>query len=112
MDVYRQFRRHLARVPGVLPTKTGKKNASSPIPGTPSPAASPSPSKSKGKQSGSDVQIGLQKLVISVMREEDDTKEVERAHVRLFVIPSTSGLAAGYSVSDSPNISRPLPDTD
>lgn len=94
MDVYRQFRRHFATVPGVATPGKGKKGGSATVNGN-SPE---SPSKGKGKQSGSDVQIGLQNLVISVQAEGQKGSSLGREDVRLFVIPSTSGLAAGYSV--------------
>lgn len=96
MDVYRQFRRHFAGVPGLLNTKKGQKSGAAAA----GEGGSTSPSKSKGKQSTSDVQVGLQNLVISVLASDDEDKASKRReYVRLFVIPSTSGLAAGYSVS-------------
>lgn len=94
MDVYRQFRRHFASVLGVSSPRTGKASNIKPSHG----GLSPSPNKNKGKQSGSDVRIGLQNLVISVQVEEPAGSAGKREDVRLFVIPSTSGLAAGYSV--------------
>lgn len=92
MDVYRQFRRHFAGVSGLMTPRKGKRSESSA-----SNEMSPV-SPVKGKQSGSDVQIGLQSLVISVTAEDSNAATPLRDYVRLFVIPSTSGLAAGYSV--------------
>lgn len=97
MDVYRQFRKHFAKVPGVITTSSKKSQAGSPNTKTASPAPSPSPSKSK--RSTSDVQLGLQNLILSVPTEDNaEAEQSRRQLVRLFVIPSTSGLAAGYSV--------------
>ena len=95
MDVYRQFRHHFAGVPGLVNTRTGKKSGTAVIGGV----GIDSPSKGKVKQSSSDVQVGLQNLVISVLVGDTDKASERREYVRLFVIPSTSGLAAGYSVS-------------
>lgn len=47
------------------------------------------------KQSKSDVQLGLQCLVLTIPA----PNAPKRQDVLLYVIPSTSGLAAGYSVS-------------
>lgn len=58
-----------------------------------------SPLKNPNKRSSSDVQLGLQNLVLSVAAEDgEEANKTQRHSVRLFVIPSTSGLAAGYSV--------------
>jgi hypothetical protein len=95
MDVYRNFRKHFPshsigtpkkRQQDVKPERTKVE------------PASPSSSKSKAKQSSSDVQLGLQKLVLSV---PDASGTREHHLIRLFVIPSTSGLAAGYTVGQS-----------
>jgi hypothetical protein len=95
MDVYRQFRHHFAGVTGLVNTRTGKKSGTAAI----GEGGLASPSKAKVKQSSSDVQVGLQNLVISVLVGDTDKASERREYVRLFVIPSTSGLAAGYSVS-------------
>jgi hypothetical protein len=93
MDVYRNFRKHF---PSHLMEITLKKRQHDVKPDTKDmEPASPSSSKSKAKQSLSDVQLGLQKLVLSV---PDASGTSERHLIRLFVIPSTSGLAAGYTV--------------
>lgn len=62
-------------------------------------AAADSPSKGKRKPSSSDVQLGFQKLVVSVPSAPSAVQAgSDNWLVRLFVIPSTSGLAAGYTV--------------
>lgn len=69
------------------------------------PTPSPSKGNGKGKQSRSDVRLGLQDFCIGVRipaaagLSEQQQQAIDRHLVRLFVIPSTSGLAAGYSVS-------------
>ena len=98
MDVYRNFRKHFpAYLLGTSgsPVKKGSQQALKLEEAT-STMDSPSPTRGKGKKSSSDVQLGLQKLVLSVPTGEDP--EAARQLVRLFVIPSTSGLAAGYTV--------------
>ena len=90
MDVYRNFRRHFASGANTRISKAkGRKiklgQSCSP----------PSPRAIQGRQSSSDVQLGLQNIVISVHGDDLASRHL----VRLFVIPSTSGLAAGYSVS-------------
>lgn len=95
MDVYRQFRKHFASVPGVITSSKGKTAASASQKSSPTT----SPSKSPNKRSSSDVQLGLQSLVLSIGVEHgEEANTIQRTYVRLFVIPSTSGLAAGYSV--------------
>lgn len=89
MDVYRNFRRHFPK--DALP----KKGLPAEIDNV-GPRKAPSP-LGKGKaESKSDVQLGLQQLAIAVPGDGP-----ARHIVRLFVIPSTSGLAAGYTVSPS-----------
>lgn len=81
MDVYRNFRRHFAQVKGILPDK----NSAAQSPG------------SKARKIASDVILGLQPLTLLTGEQDEQASNV----TRLFVIPSTSGLAAGYSVSSS-----------
>lgn len=105
MDVYRNFRKHFPA--HLLATSSSPVKKDSPqalklsqsavkLEEATSTIDSPSPHKGKGKKSSSDVQLGLQKLVLSVPTGKD--LDAARHLIRLFVIPSTSGLAAGYTV--------------
>lgn len=92
MDVYRNFRKHLlASISSEERKRVVKRE--SPVSGTSGPSTSPS----KRKQSTGDVQLGLQNVVISV----PDPLNKSRHLVRLVALPSTSGLAAGYTVRTS-----------
>merc|ERR1712093_115167 len=120
MDVFRNFRKHF---PKHLTGTTATIQAKGEVLGSPQMAQSPpvkmrvrdestqdtssplagSGSKGKGKQSTSDVQLGLQSFCLGVSTNSDAEQAGlpgEKHLVRLFAIPSTSGLAAGYSDAD------------
>lgn len=91
MDVYRNFRKHFAAVldKDRVRVKSEIDDKVTLVPRSPPP--------SPHKQSKSDVRLGLQEIVLSIAPEDVDS--APRDLVRLFVIPSSSGLAAGYSVN-------------